>query len=405
MRRGFVLKFRTMRKQPFLIATILLLLCCAAAARANCSYFLVTLEEQNHGFADAAHIMASAALEANGCEPADHEPDIALTLRIVSVDTVRRANPKGMLLAGGLSSATYLDARVTATLLATRNGADQYSETITYSSPPRELYSGWYRARSIKKHAVENAAAKLVIRFLKSTELTGSRVQAPPRANGDLLTQDRDIWPVLGGGFTGVAAHEAGHLINARLTGHDARIRRSEDRTFTAQADTVAALSVLFAHRLGDDMQFPFPDAMYDFGAVASPSGPRYIDNQGNEVPGGRSDHALIAYSGILYQNLANEYLLTRWPDLIDRDDPFKKGMFFGNILVPAVYTVRGYSDPNSDLWQLQQDLGWDRWAVNAMALAPLAADMARYYHPENKKLRRWARIAKAVPLIIVLSQ
>jgi hypothetical protein len=310
-----------------------------------------------------------------------------------------------MILAGGLSSATYLNAHVTATLIAEQAGADVFSETLTYTNPPRELYSGWYRARSIKKHAVEDTAQKLIIRFLRDRALCGDRVNAPPGANGDLLTEDRDVWPVLGGGFTGVGFHEAGHLINARLTGHDARIRRSDDRTFEAQADTLAGLSVLFAHRLGDDMQFPFPDAMYDFSSVPSAAGPQYLDASGNPVSGGRSDHALIAYSGILYQNLTNEYLLTRHPDLIDRDDPFKKGIFFGNILVPAVYTVRGYSDANSDLWQLQQDLGWDRWAVNAMVLTPLALDMYRYYHPEKKKLRRWARIAKAVPLIIVLSQ
>ena len=79
--------------------------------------------------------------------------------------------------------------------------------------------------------------------------------------------------------------------------------------------------------------------------------------------------------------------------------------MFLGNILVPAFYTVRGYSDYNSDLMLLQRDLGWDRWAVNTLVLTPLAIDMYRYYHPEKKRLRRYARIAKLVPLLICLTR
>jgi hypothetical protein len=131
----------------------------------------------------------------------------------------------------------------------------------------------------------------------------------------------------------------------------------------------------------------------------------QYLDEAGNAVHDGQRRHALIAYSGILFQNLANEYLLTKDPYLIDRDDPFKKGMFWGNIIVPGFYTFQGYDDPNSDLKLLQQDLGWDRWAINTMVLAPLAIDLYRYYHPEKKKLRRYARIAKILPVLIILSK
>jgi len=167
----------------------------------------------------------------------------------------------------------------------------------------------------------------------------------------------------------------------------------------------VAGFSVLFSHRLGDDMQFPLPDALYDFASYNTPSGEQYLDDAGNQVHDGQRRHAVIAYSGILFQNLANEYLLTKDPHLIDRDDPFKKGMFWGNIIVPGFYTFQGYDDPNSDLKLLQQDLGWGRWAINTMVLAPLAIDLYRYYHPENKKLRRYARIAKILPVIIILSK
>ena len=396
---------------------IALILCLALTARsataAACRYELTVSPGADTRLDAAADAAADAALHgllaANGCEIATTTAadNIEIVFQTTSVVADKKLNPLGMALAGGLSSAYYLDIKVTASLEARRGGQTVFTETLTYAASPRELYSGWFRARALKKRAVEAAAEKLGIHMLKNLDCGAdpNTLRVPARPANDFLNKDRDIWPILGGGFTMVGVHDAGHVFNARLTGHNGEIRSDDRRTFEATFPAVAGFSVLFSHRLGDDMQFPLPDALYDFASYNTPSGEQYLDDAGNQVHDGQRRHAVIAYSGILFQNLANEYLLTKDPHLIDRDDPFKKGMFWGNIIVPGFYTFQGYDDPNSDLKLLQQDLGWGRWAINTMVLAPLAIDLYRYYHPENKKLRRYARIAKILPVIIILSK
>ena len=390
------------------ITLILILVSCTAAAAA-CPAFHVTVEDHTStpGFDLAAQKIIEDTLAANGCDvaPAENSADVLVRFYIRDVASKKNVNPVGMALAGGLSSTFALRVDVSAELDAVQNGQTVFHGAETVQNSPHDLYSGWYRARSVKKHTVETAAAKLAIQLLKSTPGQGGAVVTPPRSNGDFLNEDRDVWPILGGGFTMVGFHEIGHLFNARLLGHSSEIRSTDERTFEATFPVVAGFSVLFSHRLGDDMQFPLPDALYDFHSVSTPSGVRYLDDGGMDVSHGRRDHALIAYSGILFQNLANEYLLTKHPHLIDQDNPFRKGMFWGNIIVPGFYTFQGYSDPNSDLYLLQQDLGWSRWAVNTMVLTPLAIDMYRYYHPEKKKLRRYSRIAKLIPVLVCLTK
>ena len=168
----------------------------------------------------------------------------------------------------------------------------------------------------------------------------------------------------------------------------------------------IAGFSLLYAHHIGDDQLLPLlPDVIYEFDVFNTPNGPEYRDEYGQLISHGRRDHAFLAYSGIFTMNITNEVLLTRHPDLIDRDRPFQKGMFFSNIFIPLFYTFKGYDDPNSDLLLVQRSTGLDRWQVNAMVIVPAALDVYRYYHPEKKKLRRISRIAKLIPVIICLSQ
>lgn len=381
---------------------------CAGNAASECIFTAGAADPGNTGFGYAALGALKDTLAANGCaEAAQGAPGgFEIVLSIDSLDSDKKLNAKGLLLAGGLSSAVALEVTVEASISVTENGAPFHSEKITFRGIPHEIYSGWRRSHGTKKRAVEDAAIELAAGFLKKIKGGNKPVAMPKRGAGDFLGEDRDVWPFLGGGFTAIGIHEFGHQFNARLTGHDADFKGNDSRTFNAGPETVAGVSALFALHLNEDQLLPLlPDVTYDFHGVQTPSGMEYVDENGQPVSHGRRDHALLAYSGILFMNLSNEILLTRHPNLIDEDRPFLKGMFFSDIVIPAFYTFQGYADDNSDLLLLQRDLGYDRWAVNAIVLVPAALDLYRYYHPEKKRLRTYARIAKAVPVIICLTK
>ncbi|MFH1539072.1 MAG: hypothetical protein ABIH66_08935, partial [bacterium] len=358
----------------------------------------------NTGLADAAHVRFIETMTANGCfESADATLKITLTIGVIDAD--KDLNPQGVLLAGGYSSITKLDVTATVSLTAVQGDEEVFSETLTGRNSSHELFSGWRKARAVKKRAVETAADRLAASLLKEINGPEADTAIPPRGNGDLLNEDRDIWPIFGAALTDIAIHESGHLVNARLTGHKGHMQGNDSRTFTVSPHTVLGLTALFTHHVGDDQLFMMPDVLYDFSSLRTDRGMEYLDENGAPVSHGRRDHALIAYSGLLFQNITNEILLTRHPRLIDEDRPFLKGMFFFNLFLPMFYTFESRSDDNSDLRLLQQDIGYDKWQVNAIVLVPAALDAYRYYHPEKKRLRTYARIAKTIPVVICLSQ
>jgi len=269
-----------------------------------------------------------------------------------------------------------------------------------------EFFSGYHRSRAVKKRAVQEAAYELAAGFLSSVRETGFQAVKPGFGASDLLTEDADLWPILGASLTGLVIHETGHIMSAYMTGHTPEIRGNDSRTFDTGPELVAGLSILFAHHIGEDSHLPLlPDILYDFHPVQTSNGMAFVDNNGAPVSHGRRDHSFIVYSGIMYQNATNEYLLTKHPDLINKDEPFLKGLFFMNVFLPSFYTVWGYQNENSDLKLLRESLDYEKWKVNAMVLAPSALDVYRYYHPEKKKLRAYSRIAKLIPVIICLSQ
>ncbi|MFH1538119.1 MAG: hypothetical protein ABIH66_04115 [bacterium] len=348
----------------------------APVTAADCDFSLSTSDPTNTGLADAAHIRIVEVLEANGlteagCAETENAP-LKLTFTIGEVDANRRFNAVGLLLAGGYSSITKLDVTAAVSLEATKDGEEVFSDTIAFRNSPHELFSGWRKARGVKKRAVEDAADHLAARLLK--QIKGDSPTLPARSNGDLLNEDRDIWPIFGAALADIAIHESGHFINARFTGHKANMQGNDTRTFEVGPHTVLGISALFTHHVGDDQLFMMPDVLYDFSGAQTPRGLEYRDENGAPVSHGRRDHALIAYSGILFQNLANEVILTHHPRLIDEDRPFLKGMVFFNLFIPAFYTFEGRSDYNSDLRMLQRDLGYDKWQVNAIVLVPRRA-------------------------------
>lgn len=382
-----------------------LFLFAATAAARDCSWTLTVADPHETGFAAAAEDKIRLTLAANNCLPAaeGETPILNIVFTINSLTSDRDVNAVGMLFAGGFSSATKLDAAADATLDADAP-AGHLSLNGVFGNGPHEYFSGWRRARGVKKRAVELAAEKLTLELLAGLDPEVKTV-APSRPNSDFLNEDADLWPILAGGAADIVIHESAHYINARLLGHRTHFRGNDKRTFKVGPHTPAGISVLFTHHVGDNQLLMIPDMLYDFTAVETPAGLEYRDENGNLVSNGARDHAFIAWSGIMSQQITNEYILTKHPRLIDEDEPLLKGMFLFNIFIPAFYTFESNRDENSDLRLLRRDLDINRGVVNSMVLVPAALDVYRYYHPEKKRLRLYSRIAKIIPVAVCLSQ
>ena len=317
--------------KPFsrsLLTAAVMVFLAAAVSHARCACPCVVSGADSPAgtyFAEIARHAAQRTLDASGCETGRSMAGAAceISVELLELKTDKKVNPIGLLFAGGLSSATYLEVAARIRIEALSGGATVFSKTAVYHKPPHELFSGFHKSRGVKKRAVQEAAFELAADFLAEIRGPGFEAARPDFGNSDMLTEDRDVWPVLGGGLTGLAIHETGHIVSARLTGHDPEIRGNDSRTFNTGPELVAGLSVLFAHHLGEDSHLPLlPDIVYDFHPVRTPRGMLYVDENGMPVSHGRRDHAFIVYSGIMYQNAANEYILTKHPHLIDRDDP-----------------------------------------------------------------------------------
>ncbi|HPN95488.1 MAG: hypothetical protein BWY28_00040 [bacterium ADurb.Bin236] len=373
-------------------------------------------DEAGSGFGSAAQAALSEILRLNGCETVDASDSAPLSERdviefiytIENFKTKKKINTKGALLAGGISSAYVNSVTVSARLEAVSGGQAFFNKEAEYENNPSEIYSAWRRAEGTKKRASEFAAYELASDFIVESDWIENRknISRPASPPSDLLTKDSDVWSFVAGGFAGIAIHEAGHFAGAALTGHNARFKGNDSRTFTAGPELSLFASLLFSHRTGKDMLLPLlPDVVYDFDVFETSAGLEYADENGAPISNGARDHSLLSYSGVMFQTFANEIILTRRPDLIEHDDPFAKGIFFINVVLPVFYIAHGYSDPNSDLLLLQKSSGLDRWQVNAMVAAPAALDAYRFYHPEKKKLRIYSRIAKLIPVIVCLTR
>lgn len=389
-----------------LLYAIVIAFCATTLSFADdCSFSLKVNDSSGSGYAEAVADSFSGVMALNGCAKLDEGAEYAIEIDLTDLHASKKLNPLGMAVAGGLSSARKVRGHATISVKA-KSSDDSYSSTTETAPPTHEFFSGWRKPRDIKKRAAQEAAVAAALSFLKE-DVGVSKPVRTKKPVSDIITEDRDLWPILGAGLTDIAIHESGHFVNARLTGHRAHFQGNDSRTFNAGPDLTLGFSVLFAHHMNEDQLLPLlPDVLYDFSGVETANGVQYYDNDGNPITShGSRDQALIAYSGIFFQNMTNEYILTKHPNLINEDKPFLKGMFLMNVLLPAFYTTWGSEDPNSDLKLLRQGLEADKWQVNAMVLVPSAVDVYRYYHPEKKKLKTWARVAKLIPLAICLSQ
>lgn len=116
----------------------------------------------------------------------------------------------------------------------------------------------------------------------------------------------------------------------------------------------------------------------------------------------------VVSSAGFWMQQLGNELLLGRHPELRWQHRPALKGGFAFNVLASAAYAASAVAKAGPrerDTRGMAEFLGVDEGVVGAMVLAPAALDVARYYHPRNKWLAWSSRAAKIGMVCLVVKR
>lgn len=113
-------------------------------------------------------------------------------------------------------------------------------------------------------------------------------------------------------------------------------------------------------------------------------------------------DHYITASAGFNAQNLYDEWILTKHPNLMKEDKPYLKGMATFSFWLTVGYAATAFAGtgPNErDTKGMADSLGWNERWVGAMILVPTALDTYRYKHPGSK----WATIASRVSKLAII--
>jgi hypothetical protein len=113
-----------------------------------------------------------------------------------------------------------------------------------------------------------------------------------------------------------------------------------------------------------------------------------------------RREHYITASAGFNAQNIVNEWVLTRRPNLMTQDDPFVKGVVTFNFWLSVGYAATAFAGTGPaerDTKGMADALGWNEKWIGAMILVPTALDTYRYKHPDAKWARTASRISKLV--------
>ena len=176
-------------------------------------------------------------------------------------------------------------------------------------------------------------------------------------------TTTLDVVSFLGGGLTGLAAHESGHLL------------------FDAIFDAHATVKSVDFHGI------PFFAITHDAGLT-----PR--------------KEFVIDSAGFWVQEATNEWILTRRPNLRHESAPFTKGVVAFNVLASTAYAGAAFARTGPverDTRGMADALGWKEPYVGLLILAPAVLDMVRYFHPEARWAAWGSRGSKIIGVALVL--
>ncbi|MCE5218113.1 hypothetical protein LLH03_13905 [bacterium] len=118
-------------------------------------------------------------------------------------------------------------------------------------------------------------------------------------------------------------------------------------------------------------------------------------------------EHYLTASAGFNAENLINEWLLVKHPNLADEDEPLLKGMATFNFCLTVGYALdafTGFGPDERDTKGMADSLGWSEEAVGVLILGPALLDGYRFRHPDCKWARDTSRVLKLLMLGLALS-
>jgi hypothetical protein len=113
--------------------------------------------------------------------------------------------------------------------------------------------------------------------------------------------------------------------------------------------------------------------------------------------------HYITASAGFNAQHIANEWILTKHPNLSAENEPYLKGIASFNFWLTVGYAASALTKTGPserDTKGMADSLGWDERWVGAMLLVPTALDTYRYKHPDAK----WAITASRLSKLAIIA-
>jgi hypothetical protein len=187
-------------------------------------------------------------------------------------------------------------------------------------------------------------------------------------ATGQSATgRSRVAWTLrfLGGGITGLAIHESGHIAAATIFDASPGLKRVTYGPFPFFA---------ISHRTGLSPRREF--------AVSS--------------------------AGFWFQHIGSEILLSAAPDLRRRNAPWLKGVLAFDVLTSLGYAATAVAKagpPERDTRAMAEFLGVDEGWVGAMVAVPALLDTWRYAQPGSRTAAWSSRIVKGAMVLLVARQ
>jgi hypothetical protein len=114
----------------------------------------------------------------------------------------------------------------------------------------------------------------------------------------------------------------------------------------------------------------------------------------------------VIDSAGFWVQQLGNEILLSRNPQLRQTGSAFSKGMLAFNVLASVAYSTAGFlrtGPAERDTRGMASALRWKEPVIAALVLAPAVLDAVRYYRPQAKWAAWGSRGVKVGMVLLVI--
>jgi hypothetical protein len=117
-------------------------------------------------------------------------------------------------------------------------------------------------------------------------------------------------------------------------------------------------------------------------------------------------EHYITASAGFNAQNIINEFILTKHPNLSAEDEPYMKGITTFNFWLSVGYAASALTmtgPDERDTKGMADALGWNERWIGAMILVPTALDTYRYKHPDAKWAVTASRLSKLAMIALAL--